>query len=405
MVINMKSAILSIGNEVVEGYVTNINATYFSTKLNEIGIKVNKHLTVLDTSNDIIEAINYLNKDHDLIIVSGGLGPTGDDITKESIAKAVGLELKLNDIEHTKLKEHFARRNRVYSDTNDKQAYYSELDVIIDNPNGTANAYYFTKDKTTYCVLPGPPNENRQLMDEFVETLSKEKVYERNIYLINIGESSSEEKMKHLYDIYPDVYIGCYMQDLGLNYRIKSTNKKQLEQCEQELKTIFKDNYLSDSTNPINDFITYLIDKNITISFAESCTAGLACALIADVPGVSTVLNESLVTYANNAKHKYLNVSSDILNNQGAVSKECAEAMAQGLALKTGSDLNISITGIAGPDGGSETKPVGLVHFAIYYNKKTYHYKEVFSGTRNLIRTRAAKFIIFEAYRLLKCTI
>lgn len=401
----MKSAILSIGNEVVEGYVTNINATYFSTKLNEIGINVTKHLTVLDSKKDIIDAINYLKADNDLIVVSGGLGPTGDDITKESIAEALDLQLELNKEEQAKLKEYFTKRNREYSTTNDKQIYFSKLDTIIQNNNGTANAYYFTKDNTTYCVLPGPPNENRTLIDQFVKTLTDEQIYEKNIYLINIGESASEDKMKHLYKLYPDVYIGCYMQDLGLNYRLKSSNEKQINECEAQLKIVFKEYYLSSSIDPVVDFVHYLMENKITISFAESCTAGLACATIAQVPGVSSVLNESLITYSNQAKHKYLDVSWDILNSFGAVSKECAIAMSSGLTKQTQSNLNIAITGIAGPDGGTKDKPVGLVHFAITYNNNMYHYEQIFNGNRELIRIRAAKYIIFEAYRLIKCTI
>ncbi|MDL2211721.1 nicotinamide-nucleotide amidohydrolase family protein [Erysipelotrichaceae bacterium OttesenSCG-928-M19] len=401
----MKCAILSIGNEVVEGFVLNSNATYFASKLNELGIKVNKHLTIIDTETEIIAAIDYLNKDHNLIIVSGGLGPTGDDITKESIAKALGLTLKIDEHELQKLKDFFKMRNYNYSSVNDKQALYSELDTILINQNGTANGYYFTKDQVVYCVLPGPPIENRTMFDSFVKTLSTEEVFEKDLYLINIGESNAEATMKHLYQKYPQVYIGCYMQDFGINYRLKSTNKQQIEACFLDLKTIFKDNYLCASKDPLADFVNFLIANNITISFAESCTAGLAASFIASIPGSSHILKESIITYSNEAKQKYLKVPLDLLNNYGAVSQECAQAMAQGLFEKTNSDLCIAITGIAGPDGGSTTKPVGLVHFVLHYKNKNYYFVQNFIGQRNLIRTRAAKSIIFETYRLLQQTI
>lgn len=401
----MKTAILSIGNEVVEGFVVNSNAAYFATKLNELGIKVNKHLTIIDTEEQIIEAINYLNKDHELIIISGGLGPTGDDITKESIAKALNLELRIDEYEFKKLKEHFKKRGFIYTDVNDKQALYSNLDTILINNNGTANGYYFTKDNVIYCVLPGPPNENRVMIDKFVKTLTSDAILEKDLYLINIGESNAETLMKHLYEKYPGVYIGCYMQDFGINYRLKSKDEKQLEACCEAMETIFKDYYLCSCKDPMTAFVEFIIANNLTISFAESCTAGLACSMIATVPGSSAVLNESLVTYSNEAKNKYLNVSWDILNNYGAVSKECAIAMAKGLKDQTNSDLNISITGIAGPDGGTKEKPVGLVHFSLFYNNKSYHFVQNFTGTRNLVRTKAAKSIIFETYRLLQCMI
>ena len=401
----MKTAILSVGNEIVEGFVVNSNAAYFATKLNEIGIKVNKHLTVIDDESQIIEAVKFLNKDHNLIIVSGGLGPTADDKTKESIAKALDITLRIDDYELQKLKDWFAMRNSPYTENNDKQALFSDIDNILVNANGTANGYYFTKDQITYCVLPGPPHENRVMIDTFVKTLVSDEILERDVYIINIGESSAEAKMNHLYAKYPDVYIGGYIQDYGINYRLKSTNKLKIAECSNELKLIFKDNYLCDSIDPLTDFVQLLIKNNLTISFAESCTAGLAAAAIANIPKASHILHESFVTYSNEAKHKYLDVSWDILNNYGAVSPECAQAMASGLFNKTASDLCISITGIAGPDGGSVEKPIGLVYFAIIYQNKTYNFTQNFIGSRNLIRIRAAKSIIFEAYRILQKTL
>ena len=398
----MKTAILSIGNEVVEGHVVNVNAAFFSAQLSKIGIKVTKHLTVIDKPQEIIEAIDYLKPDYELIIVSGGLGPTGDDITKESVASALGLTLRIDEYELQKLKDHFKMRGYVYTDVNDKQALYTELDTILINANGTANGYYFIKDNVKYCVLPGPPNENQVMFPDFIKTLVAEDFIEENLYLINIGESSAETKMQHLYSLYPDVYIGTYMQDFGLIYRLTSNNSKQLTACSNHLKEIFAENYLCNSEEPIKSFVEYLIKHNLSISFAESCTAGLACSYIASIPGSSAILNESLITYSNDAKHKYLDVSLDLLDEYSAVSSQCALAMAQGLKKQTNSDICISITGIAGPDGGSKEKPLGLVYFSVIVNDKTYEFSTNFIGSRNLIRTRAAKAIIFETYRILQ---
>ncbi len=398
----MKSAILSIGNEVVEGHIVNGNAAYFASELAQRGIIVNKHLTVVDDENEIIEAINYLKKDHDLIITSGGLGPTFDDKTKESIAKALGLTLKIDEHELQKLKDYFAYRNVAYHEVNDKQALYSKLDNILVNHNGTANAYYFTKDDTTYCVLPGPPVENRPLLEKFLATLETEEFIEKNIYVINIGESSSEALMQHIYPKYPDVYIGCYIQEYGLNYRLTSRNEKQMEACINELREVLKDYYLCDCEYPLENFGEYLIENNISISLAESCTAGLASSLLASISGISSVLKESFVTYSNEAKHKYLDVSLETLAKYSAISQQCADEMVIGLEKVTKSQLNISITGLAGPNGGSEEKPVGLVYFAIKYLGKIYQYEMIFQGNRNLIRARAARFILYSAYKLLK---
>lgn len=396
----MKAAILSVGNEIIEGYVTNTNATYFSSKLNEIGVDVIKHLTVLDKRNDIIKAIEYLNKDHDLIVVSGGLGPTGDDITKESIAQALGLKLELNDNELNKIKEHFKQHKIKYHDTNRRQALFSSIDTILINHNGTANGYYFTKDQVKYCVLPGPPSENHVMFDEYIKTLVKSEIYELDLYATELGESTSEQMIKDVYIKYPEVYIGTYMQDYGINLRIRSANKEKIIACKNELISILGDYYLIDSKDPVQSFVQLLINQQITISFAESCTAGLACSLIDQIPGVSAVLKESHITYSNESKEKYLNVSKTILKEHGAVSAQCASAMASGLKELSNSRLNIAITGIAGPSGGTLEKPVGTVYFNINFDGKEYSYHKVFRGDRNQVRIRAAKFIIFEALRI-----
>lgn len=398
----MKAAILSIGNEVVEGHIINGNAAYFASQLVQRGISVTKHLTIIDSEDEIIKAINYLKEDYDLIITSGGLGPTFDDKTKESLAKALGLTLEIDDHELQKLKDYFAARQVAYSDVNDKQALYSKIDNILINHNGSANGYYFTKDETTYCVLPGPPIENRPLLTNFLDTIESEKFIEKNMFVINIGESSSEALMQHIYAKYPDVYIGCYIQEYGLNYRLTSRNEQQVNECLNELKNVLKEYYLCDCEYPLEQFGAYLIENKISISLAESCTAGLASALIGSIPDISQVFKQSIVTYSNEAKHQYLDVSLATLENYGAVSQECADEMVIGLEKMSKAEINISITGLAGPNGGSEEKPVGLVYFAIKYLDKIYQYKMIFTGDRNLIRARAARFILYSAYKLLK---
>lgn len=397
----MKCAILSIGNEVAEGYVLNTNAQYFAMKLNGIGVRVSKQLTVVDDEQAIIDAILFLKKDHDLIITSGGLGPTNDDITKRSIAKALKLELKVNEDELKKIKKHFDDINLPYNDINDKQALYSSHDHIIMNENGTANGYYINIDQTIICVMPGPPSENRPMFDKFIKILEGEKVYERNLFLVGIDESQSERLIKDVYHQYEDLYIGCYLQPLGLIYRITGSDLKRVTECQNVLKELFGKHVLSEDTKPIKKLVERLTKKKLTISLAESCTAGMACSLIGDVPGASAVLKESLITYSNDAKKKYLGVSQSILDKYGAVSAECAQAMAKGLFKQTQSDVCISITGIAGPGGGTREKPVGLVHFGIAYNGETHLYEKHFKGDRSAIREQAAQFILFMALEII----
>lgn len=399
----MKCAILSIGNEVVEGYVLNTNAQYFAMKLNDIGERVNTQITVVDEEQPIIDALLFLKRsNYDLIITSGGLGPTNDDITKTSIAKAFGLDLKINEEELAKIKKYFAKIEIPYNKINDKQAMYSEHDKIIINENGTANGYYFKMDGVMVCAMPGPPYENHPMFDKFVKIIGGEQsVYEKNLFIVGINESQAEGLIQHLYDEYNDLYIGCYLQPLGLIYRITGNDLARVEQCQAVFKDLFGKHVLAENINPIKKLIKELTKKELTISLAESCTAGMACSFIGDIPGVSAVLKESFITYSNEAKQKYLGVSTEILDKHGAVSKECAEAMVHGLYEQTKSDVCLSITGLAGPDGGSAEKPVGLVHFGIYYNGETYLYERQFQGDRNEIRTQAAQSILFRALSLL----
>lgn len=399
----MKCAILSIGNEVVEGYVLNTNAQYFAMKLNDIGERINTQITVVDEEQPIMDALLFLQKsDYDLIITSGGLGPTHDDITKTSIAKAFGLELKINEEELAKIKKYFKDLDIPYNDINDKQALYSEHDKIIINDNGTANGYYFTIDGMMVCAMPGPPHENHPMFDKFVKIIEGDKsVYEKNLFIIGINESQAEGLIENLYDEYNDLYIGCYLQPLGMIYRITGTDLPRVEQCQAVFKKLFGKHVLAENINPIKKLIEDMSEKKLTISLAESCTAGMACSFIGDIPGASAVLKESLVTYSNEAKQKYLSVPSEILDKYGAVSKECAEAMVHGLYEQTKSDVCLSITGLAGPGGGTDKKPVGLVHFGIYYNGETYLYERQFKGDRNEIRTQAAKSILFKTLTLI----
>lgn len=401
MVIEMKTMILSIGNEITSGFVQDTNATYFSSKLHMYGFDILKRYTLTDDFNDISNCIKSNHNKYDLVIVSGGLGPTNDDITKEAIADALGLELVLNEEVLANLKQYFLKRNYPYTNVNDKQCYFSKLDHLLINNRGTAHGYYFTLDKTTYCVLPGPPIENNILFDEFLTTLIKEDLYERSMYLTNIGESQAQKLIEHLIEKYNKIMIGCYMQDYGIIYRFNGP-QDLVDECFDEFKLAFNEYYLTDQNDYINEIIDILIKNNLTISSAESCTGGLLASTLTNYSGVSSIFKESIVTYSNEAKIKYLDVSKNTLNNYGAVSKECANEMSLGLYKQTNSNICISITGIAGPDGGSELKPVGTVYFSILYNNKNYEYHQVFNGMRNQVRVRATKYILSELLRLIK---
>lgn len=398
----MKIAILSVGDELLQGNVVNTNATFFSKELHTLGYHTDLHLAVNDEKTAIEECIKKLHNKYDLIIASGGLGPTSDDITKESIAAALDIELEINAHELQVLKDWFAKYHTAYQETNTKQALFSTLDTIVVNHNGTANGYYFTKDKTTYWVLPGPPRENRVMFKEYLATLTKQTLYEKNIYLANIGESTAETMMHEVYAKYPTVRIGTYVQDYGIIYRLIATDEKMNERCYHELKNIFKDFYIAATSDPIKALVNYLIEHQLTIATAESISAGMCAALLADIPGSSAVLKESFITYSNEAKMKYLKVKEETLLKHTAISKECAQEMVAGLYEQTKCDICLSLTGLAGPGGATATEPVGSVYFGLKIKEHYYTYHLIFKGERNDIRLRASKFILLELYKQLQ---
>jgi len=397
----MKCAVLSIGNELIEGYTLNTNATNFSKKLNELGISITCHLTLNDKEEDISRAIQLLNQENDLIVISGGLGPTSDDLTKEVLAKTLNRELKMNEVVLDELKAYFKEKQRPYSSTNDKQALFCDGDVILENKRGTACGYYFTQANTTYLVLPGPPFENAPMLDIFLKTLSNQEIFEADAFITKLGESRIETMIKDLYTKYSDCYIGTYSHGVGVSIRVKSSNKERVDQCIQEIKTIFKDRYLSNSVDPIQELASLLIENDLTISMAESCTAGLCVSTLANYPGISKVLSESFITYSANAKEAILGVDPSIIEEYGVVSLECANAMSNGLYDKTHCDICLSITGNAGPSV-LEDKPAGLVYFSIHYKGKTYGFHDLLLGDRNQVRIKASKYVLYELLSLLK---
>lgn len=394
----MKCTILTIGNEIVQGFILNTNAQFFAQKLTQRGYSIQEVVSILDGEQQIISTIKRIKNDNDIIIISGGLGPTEDDKTKQAIAKALDLKLEIDEYELIKIKEHFKNKGIEYHSMNDKQALYSKLDNILINNNGTANGYYFLKDNVTYCVLPGPPRENRVMFDEFLATLENDTCHEKSLYLTNINETKAETLAADLYTDYPNVNIGCYLQPHGLVYRFNSNEINNLDECFSNAKKIFAEFIVCEDFDLIKSFVDYLIKNNISISFAESCTAGLACSLIANIEGVSQILSESFITYSYDAKEKYLGIKKETLEKYSAVSSECVLEMILGLAKQTNSDLNIAISGYAGPGGKEDGKLFVGVKYKDVIDIREYYYPM----QRNDFRLKAAYLAIIQAYLVIK---
>ena len=406
----MKAEIITVGTEIMVGSILNTNARYLSKNLVEIGIEPLYHTSVDDNEERLKDVIKLALNRADIIITTGGLGPTQDDLTKEVIADALGLKLIKDAEVETALEDRFISLNRPMTDNNRKQAFKPEGSEFIKNENGTAPGIYIKTDNKKIVMLPGPPKELIPMFENTVIDLIKENyaIIIKSINTIGIGESNLEVKLKSL-DIYEENFdIATYAKDGSVEIKIiaRGTDNKEVEMklkdkiSKIEAK-IGKYIYGYDNISIAEVLIETLKSKNKIMSICESCTGGKISSQITSIPGASKVFDRCIVTYSNNAKIEELRVNPDTLQEYGAVSKETAYEMAKGLLEKTKSDIAISITGIAGPDGGSEEKPVGLVFMCIMdrENHKVLDY--IFTGDRAIIQDRAAIRSLFEAYKFL----
>lgn len=407
----MNAEILCIGSELLHGDIVNTNAQYISKKLAEIAIDVHYQTVVGDNSNRIKKAFGICFSRADIVICTGGLGPTQDDITKEALAEYFGVEMVYDENSYQHVKEMYTHFRRDIPQNNMRQAYFPEGSIILNNPNGTANAcIYRGKDSEGIykigILLPGPPKEMEPLLDSevmpYLKQFSNWVVYGEKLIVVNIGESAAEEMVLDIIKKQTNPTIATFASAGKVIFRItaKAENKEQCMKLikpvtEELIKRFGKDNaYIVDSGKIEDKVSQLLIEKNLTISVAESLTGGLVASRLISYPGISKVFLEGFVTYSNESKIRKLNVKKETIENYGAVSEQTAKEMAYGAALASGSDIGVSTTGIAGPDGGSREKPVGLVYICVYYDGK-YEVKNIHAtGTRDTIRERAATAVI-----------
>lgn len=421
----MNVEIISVGTELLLGDILNTNAQYVSKELAILGINVYRQSTVGDNEDRLIECFDDAFKNSDIVITTGGLGPTGDDITKECAAKYFGQEMVLHEESWGKIKDIFAKLGKKgnIAPNNKKQAYFPIESQILINNNGTAPGAIFEKDNKKIIVLPGPPYEMKPMFQESVKPyLMKftDSVFEsKYIRFFGIGESYLEIKLLELLDKQTNPTIALYAKQGEVLVRVtaKANTKEEcfdiIDEEIEEIKniageyiyTIGGEDIASSQTELNNVVAKLLIQKNKKIAIAESCTGGLISASLVEYPGISEVLLEGCVTYSNEAKMSRLGVSKSTLEKFGAVSVETAMEMAKGVAENLNADIGISTTGIAGPDGGSDEKPVGLVYIGIYAKGQTMAKKCNFAGSRNKIRTRATNEAINQVRLILESSI
>lgn len=393
----MNVSLLAVGTELLMGTTLNTNSAKLSELLNELGLNVLYHFTVGDNPNRIKESLNYLLEKTDIVITTGGLGPTQDDLTREMISEAMNLELIENPEVIIKINAFFASINREMCHNNRKQACFPKGSLILENNNGTAPGFISENQGKIVIALPGPPHEMEPMFTESVRPylLNKSNCVMLSKYLtfFGIGESAAEAKIDDIVSSQTNPTIATYAKPGQVSMRItaKAENqeaaKKLLEPTLSIMKERLKEYLVSENHESVLEVVgRLLIEKNITISIAESCTGGLLAANLTDISGISAVFNRGFVTYSNDAKVEMLGVSEKTLAEYGAVSEETAREMVVGLKQKTNSDICISVTGIAGPNGGTEEKPVGLVYIGLLYKDEIVVVKNNFHGNRERVR-------------------
>jgi len=391
--------ILSIGTELLLGDIVNTNAQFLSKELAKLGINVYVETTVGDNAGRLLEAYKNAFARADLVITTGGLGPTADDLTKEVAAKYFGRALVEDASSMAALKARFAKMGGRMTANNNKQAFIPEGAVVIPNANGTAPGCMIEADGKILVMLPGPPNECEPMFaDEIAPRLrqfTNGMFVSRTLRLCGIGESTMETEIKDILDAQTNPTVAPYAKTGEVTLRITAKAKNEAEAemlmtpvAEELYRRLGQFIYAEGEASLAEMAVTLLAARQLTLACAESCTGGMLTSAITDVAGASAVLLEGAVTYANEAKVNRLGVRPETLAKHGAVSRETAAEMAEGIAKTAKADVGISTTGIAGPGGGTVDKPVGLVYIGLSYQGKTDVLELNLSGNRQKVRER-----------------
>lgn len=401
----MKAEIITVGTEILLGDILNTNCRYLSRELAAMGIEMYYQITVGDNEERLLKTLEESLNRSDIVICTGGLGPTEDDITKEVCAKYFGYELELHKSSLDAMIERFKHMNRVPTKNNEKQAYFPKEAYVLKNDNGTAPGCIMEKEGKMIVVLPGPPKEMESMFENYVKPylskLTDDVIESEVLRIIGVGESKVENDILDIIDSQTNPTIATYAKGYECTLRI-TAKAKSVEEAKElikpmsdEMKRRFGQSLYATGETSIEEVVAkMLVENNLKIAVAESCTGGMVSASLINYPGISSVFMEGCVTYSNEAKMKSLGVKKETLDVYGAVSDKCAKEMASGVAARYNTNVGIATTGIAGPGGGTDEKPVGLVYFGIYINGKVITKKYVFNGDRQGIRERATRTIL-----------
>jgi len=393
----MKAEIISVGTELILGHVVNTNASYISRSMAEIGIDILYHSAVGDNEERISDSLHRALKRSDIIITTGGLGPTVDDITLAAIAKTINRKLVFNKAIAEKIKDYFRKKHIPFIKASFRQAYIPEGSLWLKNAVGTAPSLIIQcEDGQKFIVcLPGPPREVTTILEnELIPYFKKHiktqgLIKSRLIKLIGLSEVSVDSKIKDILKLERPTTVGIYTNPGEVHIKItaKAGNEKECGENIKKIEKVVRKRlskfiYGVDNENLEGVVVDLLIKSKNTLGIAESCTGGLVTHRITNISGSSNCFKMGIVAYGNDAKIAHLGVSRALITRYGTVSKLVAIAMAKGIKKAANTKIGIGITGIAGPTGATKTKPVGLVHIALVSDKKKMSKKCFFLGKR-----------------------
>ena len=394
----MTVEIIAVGTEILLGNIVNTNAAYLAEKCAGLGLSCYHQDVVGDNEERLMETIRLALTRADIILLSGGLGPTQDDLTKEAAAKVMGKELYLHEPSREAIRQFFAERNLEITENNWKQAMVPEGAVVVENPGGTAPGIIIAENGKHAVLMPGPPGELIPMFEKsimpYLAGLTSGVIYSQTVKICGVGESKAESMVEDLVSAQNNPTIATYAKTGEVHLRVTATApdekeaKKLVKPMVKELKGRFGNHvYTTDSEVTLEKAVVDLLAANkLTACTVESCTGGMLSARLINVPGVSEVFKSGYVTYSNKSKRKLLGIKKNNLMKHGAVSEQIAREMAKTAAVLARTDVSVSTTGIAGPDGGTPEKPVGLVYIACNVCGRTTVKECRFHGSREKIR-------------------
>jgi nicotinamide-nucleotide amidase len=401
----MNAEIIAVGSELLLGQIVNTNARFLSQQLAELGVNVYYHTVVGDNPERLKQALMIADSRSQIIVLTGGLGPTKDDLTKETIAKHLNTTLTMDDYALKSIEQFFARTNRVMSENNKKQALVLAGCEVLQNDHGMAPGMLVSKNQRIYILLPGPPKEMESMFLSYGRKAllnkldSSEKIISRVLRFFGIGEAMLETEIEDLIDSQTNPTIAPLASDGEVTLRLTAKHHddsaaiKLIVDTEEKIKArVGQYLYGYDDTSLIREVFSVLKEKQLSIACAESLTGGMFQEQFTSIPGAGNFLKGGVVCYTNEAKMTLLNVKHETIVQNGVVSEACAKELAENIASILHSDIGISFTGVAGPDE-LEGKPVGTVYIGIYIKGQApIVEKLMLAGSREAIRSRTVKY-------------